>query len=230
MNIKQNLVSSSKYSVKCPYTMKPEGITVHETANDAPASNEIKYMISNNNEVSFHVAVDEKEAIQGIPFNRNAWAAGDGGSGKGNRTQIHVEICYSKSGGSKYEQAKKNAVKVVAQLCKQFGFTAKNVKQHYDWSKKNCPHRMRAEGKWNWFISELEKELNPPKASEIGKLVCVKADKLWVYDKADWNAKTKQVSKGEAFTILDKLYVDGAWMYKCKYFYITAATQYVQVK
>lgn len=73
---KQNLVSSSKYSVKCPYSLTPQYIVVHDTANSAPASNEIKYMITNNNQVSFHIAVDEKEAIQGLPLNRNAWACG----------------------------------------------------------------------------------------------------------------------------------------------------------
>ena len=109
MEIKQKLVSSSKYSVKCPYSMTPIGICIHNTANDASAANEISYMISNNNEVSFHIAVDDKEAIQGIPFNRNAWHAGDGGSGTGNRKYIAIEICYSKSGGTRFTNAEKNA-------------------------------------------------------------------------------------------------------------------------
>lgn len=72
----QSLIDSSKYGVKCPYSMSPKGICVHNTANDAPAKNEISYMKSNNNEVSFHIAVDDVEAIQAIPFNRNVWAAG----------------------------------------------------------------------------------------------------------------------------------------------------------
>ena len=32
---KQNLVSSSKYSIKCPYAMTAEYVVVHNTANDA---------------------------------------------------------------------------------------------------------------------------------------------------------------------------------------------------
>ena len=88
--------------------MTPIGICIHNTANDASAANEISYMISNNNEVSFHIAVDDKEAIQGIPFNRNAWHAGDGGSGTGNRKYIAIEICYSKSGGTRFTNAEKN--------------------------------------------------------------------------------------------------------------------------
>ena len=61
--IRQNLVSSSKYSIKCPYTMTPEGITVHNTANKASAENEIAYMIRNDNQVSYHYAVDDKEIV-----------------------------------------------------------------------------------------------------------------------------------------------------------------------
>lgn len=62
MTIVQDLVSSSKYSIKCPYSMVPIGITIHNTANDASAKNEITYMKNNNNETSFHYAVDDVEA------------------------------------------------------------------------------------------------------------------------------------------------------------------------
>lgn len=81
--------------------MAPIEICVHNTANDASAKNEIAYMKSNNNEVSFHVSIDDVESIQVIPFNRNALAAGDGGSGNWYRKYIHIEICYSKRGEDK---------------------------------------------------------------------------------------------------------------------------------
>ena len=64
--LRQNLVSRGKYNIKCPYSMKAESITVHNTWNDASAENEVKYMIGNNKKVSFHIAVDDKEAVQGI--------------------------------------------------------------------------------------------------------------------------------------------------------------------
>jgi len=62
MNIIKNIVPKDKYNIKCPYSMTPSRIVVHNTANDATARNEIAYMISNNQEVSFHYAVDDKEA------------------------------------------------------------------------------------------------------------------------------------------------------------------------
>ena len=155
----QSLIDSSKYGVKCPYSMSPKGICVHNTANDAPAKNEISYMKSNNNEVSFHIAVDDVEAIQAIPFNRNAWAAGDSGSGNGNRNYIHVEICYSKSGGNRFTNAEKRAAKEIAALLKQFGWTIANVKKHQDFSGKYCPHRTLDLG-WQRFLDMIQAQLN----------------------------------------------------------------------
>ena len=157
---KQNLLPASKYGIKAPYAMTPQFITVHNTANDASAANEIKYMITNDNQVSYHVAVDDVEVIQAIPFNRNAWHCGDG-QGNGNRKSIGLEICYSKSGGSRYIAAEENAVQYIAKLLKEFGWGIDRVKQHYDWSQKNCPHRIRAEGRWNSFLKRVEAAMKP---------------------------------------------------------------------
>lgn len=159
MNIVKNLVSESKYSVKCPYAMTPEFVVVHNTANDASAQNEVKYMISNNNQVSFHFAVDDKEIVQGLPLDRNAWACGDGANGKGNRKGIQVEICYSKSGGARFENAEKNAAKFIAQLLKERGWGVDKVKKHQDFSNKYCPHRTLDKG-WASFVNMVKDYLN----------------------------------------------------------------------
>lgn len=159
MEIRQKLVNLSKYGIKCPNTMTPEFITVHNTYNDASAENEISYMIGNNNSVSFHVAVDDKEAVQGIPFDRNAWHAGDG-NGNGNRKSIGVEICYSLSGGDRYYKAEDNAAIVIAQLMKQFNIPISNVRTHKSWSGKHCPHRMLDEGRLDQFIKKINEAIN----------------------------------------------------------------------
>lgn len=70
------MVPSSKLNIKGPYAMTPKKITVHNTDNEMPAINEINYMISNNNETSYHYAVDEKELIQALETNRNGWHCG----------------------------------------------------------------------------------------------------------------------------------------------------------
>ena len=181
MNIVKNLVSQSKYSVKCPYSMTPEFIVVHNTANDASAQNEVKYMISNNNQVSFHFAVDDKEIVQGLPLDRNAWACGDGANGKGNRKGIQIEICYSKNGGIRFENAEKNAAKFIAQLLKERGWGVDKVKKHQDFSNKYCPHRTLDKG-WASFVNMVKdylNELNKPVQSTQSSSISV-GDKVKV--------------------------------------------------
>jgi N-acetylmuramoyl-L-alanine amidase CwlA len=51
------LISQEKYSLKCPYKMNPTRIVVHNTANDASARNEVKYMQNNKNQTLFYFAV-----------------------------------------------------------------------------------------------------------------------------------------------------------------------------
>lgn len=68
IEVKKRLVSADKYALKCPNPMTPEYITIHNTANDASAANEISYMTGNSESTSYHFAVDDKEVIQGIPL------------------------------------------------------------------------------------------------------------------------------------------------------------------
>lgn len=78
MKIIRMMCPESKYSIKCPYDMEAEYITVHNAANKASAKAEISYMIGNNNKVSYHDAVDDEKIVHGIEYNRNTWNAGDG--------------------------------------------------------------------------------------------------------------------------------------------------------
>ena len=159
MNIIKNIVPKDKYNIKCPYSMTPSRIVVHNTANDATARNEIAYMISNNQEVSFHYAVDDKEVVQGIPENRNAWHCGDGSSGKGNREGVAIEICYSKSGGNRFNQAEQNAVDLIVSILKKYNWSVDKVTKHQDYNGKYCPHRTLDMG-WDRFIKMIEAKLN----------------------------------------------------------------------
>ena len=164
---KQNLVSKDKYPIKCPYAMIAEFIVVHNTANDATAQNEVAYMIGNKNQVSFHYAVDNQEVVQGLPIDRNAWHAGDG-NGEGNRKGIAIEICYSKSGGTRFDNAEKNAAHFIAALLRERQWGIEKVKKHQDFSNKYCPHRTLDKG-WNGFIQMIKSYLNDiPVTSESG--------------------------------------------------------------
>ena len=164
MEIIKNLVPQNKYGVKCPYKMIPTRIVVHNTANDATARNEISYMINNNNEVSYHYAVDDKEIVQGIEENRNAWHSGDGANGKGNREGIAIEICYSKSGGDRFIKAEQNAVELIVDILRRYNWGIDKVTKHQDYSKKYCPHRTLDMG-WSRFIKMIEDKLNTATSS-----------------------------------------------------------------
>lgn len=148
-----------KYSIKCPYPMIPEYITVHNTANDASAMAEISYMLGNNMKTSFHAAVDDYRVVTGLPFDRNGWHAGDGGNGTGNRKSIGIEICYSKSGGERFEQAERLAAEYIAMLLKQYGWGIDRVRTHQSWSGKYCPHRTLDMG-WERFLNIIRSYLD----------------------------------------------------------------------
>ena len=174
-------VDESKYAIKCPYEMEAEFVVVHNTANDASAKNEVSYMLSNPDKVSFHIAVDDKESIQAIPFDRNAFHAGDGADGEGNRKGIGIEICYSKSGGERFEKAKLNAIEVIADILIERKWDITHVKKHQDFSGKYCPHRILDEG-WEKFINQIQKRLE-------GKLMNEPSD--WAKEAWDWGVANK---------------------------------------
>ena len=188
MKIIQNLVPVSKHSIKCPNNMNAEFYVVHNTASDASARNEIKYMISNDKQTSYHYAIDDKEIIQGILESKNGWHAGDG-NGSGNRKGIGIEICYSKSGGARFIQAEKNAVKFIAKGLSEKGWNIKdNIRKHQDFSGKYCPHRTLDMG-WQRFLNMIQAELN--KLNEV-----VKVDKN---KPADWAKKDWEWAKKEGY-------------------------------
>ncbi len=158
MEITKNLVTEGKYGIKCPYTMEPVGITVHNTGNSASATNEIAYMIGNDREVSYHYAVDEEHAVQGLPLNRNAWHCGDG-DGKGNRKTIAIEICRSTSDDeSLFDRAEENAAELTAALCKEYGWTTDDIYTHQHWNGKYCPHKTLDRG-WERFLDMVREKL-----------------------------------------------------------------------
>ena len=165
--IKENLVPKDKYTIKCPYTRTPTRVVIHNTANDAPAANEISYMRYNDLEISFHYAVDDVNIVQGIPENRHAWASGDG-HGKGNMEGIHIEICYSKSGGEKFDKAEQNAAEFTASLLKKYGWGIDKVTKHRDYDGKYCPHRTLDRG-WQRFLSMVKRYMEPAKAPVASK-------------------------------------------------------------
>lgn len=84
---------------------------------------------------------------------------GDGRNGTGNRKSIGIEICYSKSGGERFEQAEKLAAEYTAMLLKQYGWGIDRVRTHQSWSGKYCPHRTLDMG-WDRFLNMVRSYLD----------------------------------------------------------------------
>lgn len=142
----------------CIY-MDPEYITIHSTANTASAKNERAYLTnpSNNRTASYHIVIDEKEAIECLPLNEVGWHAGDGSKGTGNRKSIGIEIS---EGGNRAETIK-NAVSLVAKMLHERKWGVDKLRRHYDWSKKVCPRIMSNNSWQGWedFKTSVQKEL-----------------------------------------------------------------------
>ncbi|WP_053957175.1 peptidoglycan recognition protein family protein [Inediibacterium massiliense] len=140
-------------------SMIPQYITIHSTGNpNSTAKNERDNLarVGNTRQASFHIVVDDLEAIECIPLNEVAWHAGDG-RGKGNMASISIEICES---GNR-EKTLANAVELVTKLLHERNWYISNLKRHYDWSKKNCPRILNYnnwEG-WKRFMEDVHKKL-----------------------------------------------------------------------
>lgn len=156
--IRENLLSPAKYNLKCPVEATAKDmkyIVVHNTANDASAANEIAYMIRNDSATSFNAAVDDKEIVIGIPLDKGAFAAGQR---DGNAHGIHIEICYSLSGGARFDKAEANAAEYIAKLLTERKWDISHVKKHQDFDGKYCPHRTLDKG-WARFIKMIEDKM-----------------------------------------------------------------------
>ena len=158
MQLTRLMVPENKYSIKCPYSMNANGICVHNTANKASAMAEISYMVGNNNKISYHYAVDDYRIVQGIEENRNAWHAGDGSNGKGNRNKIAIEICYSTGSSDLFNKSEILAAKFIAYKLKEKGWGIERVSKHQDYDGKYCPHKTLDLG-WKRFLNMIRAEL-----------------------------------------------------------------------
>ncbi|MGJ7910709.1 peptidoglycan recognition protein family protein [Neobacillus sp. LXY-1] len=162
MNIIQRLIPASNKETRPGIRMVPMYITIHETDNPARGADAVAHARlqerGNSRQASWHMQVDENQAIQSIPFDEIAWAAGDGRNGLGNTKSIHIEICVNADGD--YQKAVRNTSEVVRELMVRFRIPISNIVQHNHWTGKNCPRYLRSGEKginWNDFIAMLKR-------------------------------------------------------------------------
>ena len=119
----------------------PEGVTMHETANlRATAEQNARFFASMNpprgttSRASVHFFVDENEVVQSLPLTLEAWHAGDGYNGKGNRTTIAIEVCVN----GDVVAAWKRTIELVRAL-RANEMVGDGLYFHQHWSGKLCP-------------------------------------------------------------------------------------------
>lgn len=201
--IKENLLSTSKYDLKVPAESNAQDmkyVVIHNTANDASAANEVAYMIRNDSSTSFNAAVDDKEIVIGIPLSRGAFAAG---TRNGNAHGIHIEICYSLSGGTRFDKAEKNAAEYAAQLLKERGWDISHLKKHQDFDGKYCPHRTLDKG-WQRFVNMVKGYMGSAAASKPAAKPAQKTE------------QKPAVSVGYTGDLTYAVYADKHWLPKVK--------------
>lgn len=153
INIDINLIPKNT-KARPGYAMFPLFITIHNTGNPdegATAARHAFYKTVNggqNNPVSYHFIVDDKEIIQLIPCDEVAWHAGDGVNGQGNRKSIAIEICENVDGDIR--KATDKAVQLTRYLMQKYNIPLENVVQHNKWSGKNCPAKIRSGVPYSW--------------------------------------------------------------------------------
>lgn len=136
---------------------KPAYIVIHETDNwskGADAKAHAIAMKNGNLAGTVHYYVDSKSIYQTLDHSDGAWAVGDGKGKYGitNRNSINIEICVNPE--TDYYTAVDKTEQLAALLLKQYGWGTDRLKRHYDVSKKNCPRRIQAEGRWPEFVQK----------------------------------------------------------------------------
>ncbi len=136
---------------------KPAYVVIHETDNwskGADAKAHATAMKNGNLAGTVHYYVDSKSIYQTLDHADGAWAVGDGKGKYGitNRNSINIEICVNPE--TDYYVAVDKAEQLAASLLKQYGWGTDHLKRHYDASRKNCPRRIQAEGRWPEFAQK----------------------------------------------------------------------------
>jgi len=172
----------TKYNRRPGHKLMCRFVTIHNTGNPtSKATGERGWLtnVQNTRVASFHIVVDDQMAVECIPLNEVAWHAG---TSAGNYGSIGIEICES----GDYDHTMINAVELTAALLLANNLSVNALRQHFDWSGKDCPWKIRrGHGGWTWerfkqevnkrmvrkLISKYFKDVNQPwQAEHIDKL------------------------------------------------------------
>ena len=139
----------------------PQFITIHNTDNSSPGAGAaahnryVRGADAVRREVSWHFTVDDRETYQHLPTNEIGWHAGNAA----NASSVGVEICMN--AGLDVAKAYARAADLAAHLILQLGLGGADVlRQHFDWTGKNCPRVLRGKTSgWRDFKRLVQQRL-----------------------------------------------------------------------
>lgn len=140
-------------------------VVIHETGNPsegADAQGHSNYLLNGSERgTSWHYTVDDHEIYHHLPDDEVGWHAS---SEEGNRYGIGVELCVNADGD--FEKTFDNGARLTATLLYTYGLSINDVKQHGDFTDKNCPQTIRDTGRWVEFKDRVKEYLAECKKAE----------------------------------------------------------------
>lgn len=143
--------------------LKPEirNIIYHDTGNNNYGADAVMHAVyiagpDNFNYYkarSWHYTVDDERVIQHLPDDEVAW---QGDTYEAYSTTIGVETCVDE--GSNLYTTWHRTAKLMASLLVKHNLKVSDIKQHYDFSGKNCPQTLRRNNLYDNAISLIEAE------------------------------------------------------------------------
>lgn len=127
----------------------PDWLTMHETANenalaDARMHRDFVANGGGDDRVSFTASVDWQRIVLILPLN---WANNNAVRRAANYDGMSIETCVNVPVGTiKWSKTKDNAAKCAAAMLAVWGMGMGSVVQHFAWTQKNCPTRLRRAG------------------------------------------------------------------------------------
>lgn len=144
----QDLLNMAEFKTVRSGIIKPKisSIIYHDTGNNNPGANatmHANYIVGDANfkdykARSWHYTVDDTMVIQHLPDNEVGW---QGDTYLAYSTTIGIESCVD-FGNDLYTTWHRTG-KLIAELMKKYNLKITDVKQHYDFSLKNCPQTLR---------------------------------------------------------------------------------------
>lgn len=131
-------------------------IVIHNTGMAHPtatAKGLDEYIHSTDRVASWHFSIDDKETYQQLKLGEIGRHAGES---NGNNYGIGIESCVYE--GVDFNMVMRRLAKLVAHLLIRYHLDLTDIKQHYDFSGKDCPQVIRHADRWSELLYLIQLE------------------------------------------------------------------------